>query len=340
MTPNPLTFPFPSSPYLTLHPTLQTGRSLFAQTSIPANTLIHTSSSPYTSTIYKEFRKEICAWCFAYDGTTRKGWKITGGGGGERFCSEECKGSCVREGQKANGIRERVQGALDDAIRRLQKLKLKHQQQPLVFHDMTPLTLETKSFDTTWQKAESQDVVNDNDTDAPLDGLELDMARFVGSALAQHHIHIYTSQSSHSHSHPSDPILFLQSNELGNITERPYILPTHLRIYSFLRSALSNVPEMKTYFGGGENGAYNWVRALLNRDIGNSFGIWEQVDAGEKDIFGWGIWLDASFFNHSTHPVPTHPIASDTLGRLHTQRNQTPYRSYISFRNDAGYRTR
>ena len=279
-----------SSPYLILRKTTHGGRSIFAQTPIPAGTIVHTSTSPYASVIYKEFRKEICAWCFAYDG--RKGWKIADDDvGGQRFCSETCKVSYLQDGERENAIQQRVRTALNGATRKLQKSR---QRPPpgdsLVSHD-TKLPLE--SFDAVWCEVESQDFIG---VDTFLESEELDVARFVASALAQHHI--YSSQSSYD-----DPILSLQANELQNIIERPYILPTYLQVYRFLRSALSSIPEMMTYFGGGEIGGYNWVRALLSRDIGNSFGIWEEVDKGERDLFGWGIWVDASFFNHSA-PYP------------------------------------
>lgn len=51
------------------------------------------------------------------------------------------------------------------------------------------------------------------------------------------------------------------------------------------------------------------MRAILGCDTGNSFGIREHAgsgnlfdgdDAREEEMFGWGLWADASFFNHST----------------------------------------
>lgn len=326
---------FSSSPYLILRETIHGGRSIFAQSAIPAGTIVHTSASPYASVIYREFRKEVCAWCFAYDG--RKGWKISDEDmGGQRFCSETCKASWTLDDQRANAIQQRVRKALDGAARRLQKLK---QPPPLddpltmVSHDTT-LALALESFDAVWSKVESQDFVG---VDTFLEGLELDMARFVASALAQHHIYSSSSDS-------DDPVLSLQANELHHITERPYILPTHIRIYRFLRSALSSIPEMKTYFGGAD-GYLNWVRAILNRDVGNSFGIWEEVDEGDRDMFGWGVWVDASFFNHSTPFPPSTPtfalpVLTYLRGRLLAQPDQTPLRSSISLQNKAGYRTR
>jgi SET and MYND domain-containing protein len=149
------------------------------------------------------------------------------------------------------------------------------------------------TLDAAWAAAECETA-----TVIQLDEMELEIARFVSSALVQLH--------AASVSDTSQAILTLQENELPHAHQRPYILPIHIRISQFLRAALSCIPEMRMYVSvdGAGNG---WVRQILSRDAGNSFGIWEQPREGdykeglqdELEMFGWGIWADASFFNHS-----------------------------------------
>ncbi|KAF7981805.1 hypothetical protein HWV62_31911 [Athelia sp. TMB] len=149
-----------------------------------------------------------------------------------------------------------------------------------------------------------------------LNEMEQELARFVASGLPQ--LHAY-KKSDIPTTDPSAAILLprsvldLQDNELPYARRRPYIVASHIRIYKFLRTALSPVVrsscEMFDPLGGPENGKHGgWVRAILSRDTGNSFGIRDNLNSGErhsgesgseeKEMFGWGLWADASFFNH------------------------------------------
>jgi hypothetical protein len=118
---------FPTSPYFTLLETPLGGRSLFATRPIPANTLVHISAGPFASVVFREFRKEVCAWCFAYDGWRGLRCKIddkeSGGNGGERFCGETCRELWSQDGMRGGGIRDKVFKAIDAAIRKMKKLK-------------------------------------------------------------------------------------------------------------------------------------------------------------------------------------------------------------------------
>ena len=43
-------------------------------------------------------------------------------------------------------------------------------------------------------------------------------------------------------------------------------------------------------------------RQIMARDSNNSFGIRSLEDDG-SEFFGWGVWPEASFFNHSCQPA-------------------------------------
>jgi hypothetical protein len=145
--------------------------------------------------------------------------------------------------------------------------------------------------DTAWKAAESLPI----QSCIYLDEIELPIARLVLSAL----VSIYLNSTSSGNMALAPSYLTLQQNELSHILSRPYILATHTRIYQFLRTALMDVAEFATYIGDGSAS----VRGVLNRDTGNSFGIWEEVTGEEREMFGWGIWVDASFFNHSSSSI-------------------------------------
>jgi hypothetical protein len=289
---------FPASPYFTLLQTPHGGRSLFATRPIPADTLIHISHGPFASVLFREFRKEVCAWCFAYDGWKGLRCKIddkdSSGSGGERFCDEACRDLWLQDGIRGGGIRDRASKAIDAATRKMKKLK-----QPPDHADVDPRP------ETAWKFAESLPI----QSCIYLDEIELPIARLVSSAL----VSIYLNSSSFGNMALAPSYLTLQQNELSHILSRPYILATHTRIYQFLRTALMDVPEFATYIGDGSVS----VRGVLNRDTGNSFGIWEEVTGEEREMFGWGIWVDASFFNHSSSSISS-PRLSPSVNTLHS----------------------
>ena len=78
------------------------GYGVFANQDIPAETELLVSPSPSVYVIYRTFRKEVCAWCFAYE--RGRNWKVkftidgtTSNGGGLVFCCEECRQSWYGE---------------------------------------------------------------------------------------------------------------------------------------------------------------------------------------------------------------------------------------------------
>ena len=296
---NPPAVSLLSSTYFNLLQTPNGGRSLFATKPIPADTLIHISHSPCASVVYREFRKVVCAWCFGDKNQEESGWCITKGQGNgrERFCGEVCRDLWMADGARCGGLRERVDKAIDAAVRRMNKSKAETGPDHST-DDRLEITQTT--LDAAWIAAESETAKI-----SQLDEMELEIARFVSSALVQLHA---ASVLQNAISGTSHEILALQQNELPHTLQRPYILKTHIRISQFLRAALSYIPEMRTYVSMNRDGN-GWVRNILGRDAGNSFGIWEQASDSyernqrdeEREMFGWGIWADASFFNHSSY---------------------------------------
>lgn len=69
-----------------------------------------------------------------------------------------------------------------------------------------------------------------------------------------------------------------------------------MRVYLFLASIFTAHPLRDLAADP------TYARALFARDAGNSFGIWQLPHADESEMFGWGVWVDASYFNHSCAP--------------------------------------
>ncbi|KAF9523785.1 hypothetical protein CPB83DRAFT_821022 [Crepidotus variabilis] len=118
-----------SNPHSSFYEILSTpygGRGAFSQNFVPKNTTILTCAGPYASVIIRKFRKEVCAFCFAYahehgkikwpvkallSAPIHKGRKsIVGKPGSNQetglwFCSEECLDRWVEINQLSPGER-------------------------------------------------------------------------------------------------------------------------------------------------------------------------------------------------------------------------------------------
>jgi hypothetical protein len=80
-----------------IQPTAYGGRGAFARSFIPKGTLILSCPGPYASVIFRRFKREVCAWCFAYafESGKRK-WsvkldEVDRNGAGAWFCSGSCR---------------------------------------------------------------------------------------------------------------------------------------------------------------------------------------------------------------------------------------------------------
>ncbi|KAJ2918128.1 hypothetical protein MD484_g2324, partial [Candolleomyces efflorescens] len=132
-------------------------------------------------------------------------------------------------------------------------------------------------------------------------------------------------------------LLHLQNNELDHVKSKPYMLGVFIRVYAFLRfvalSTLSATNSTKKSRGRKGHGTLDdtgeaspkrdafletlvklletseGVRAILARDHGNVFGIWEKgspsdsngdEDSSDGEMLGWGMYVFGSYFNHGS----------------------------------------
>ena len=79
----------PKSPHFLLKESPHCGRGLFASQPIPSGTPLLSTSFVPLSLIKREYRKEVCANCFAYE--TGRSLKIRDGGTNFSFCEAPCK---------------------------------------------------------------------------------------------------------------------------------------------------------------------------------------------------------------------------------------------------------
>ncbi|KAI6132914.1 SET domain-containing protein [Pisolithus croceorrhizus] len=306
--PNPPNF---ESDYIEVRTTQHGGRSLFAARDIPPGTQVHSSPGPFAHVIYKDYRREVCAQCFAYAASDsappevaqsrvwNTKWKPEGFQGSTAwFCSEDCKEAWEKD--EAGPL----QMQLDATLTKAQVASRRKGPKPTNIPSLSSAAEITHdAIDQAWKNVDelvaSKAQLVAHCATLDLGDAELDIARLLVSAIVRRHVSERTSgitdgpvdSDPHRNYMSWSHFLHLQNNELGNIRERRHILSAHLRIYAFLCNALPKylLPYIPTT-----------VREVFARDTGNAFGIW---DGDRRDeMLGWGVWISASYFNHNCSP--------------------------------------
>ncbi|KAG6816355.1 hypothetical protein H0H87_006716 [Tephrocybe sp. NHM501043] len=275
-----------SNPPFSLRTTSYGGRGLYAIKRIPKDTLLITCDNPYAAVIFKKFRKEVCGHCFAYAFEARRNtWNVKlDEGNGVWFCTGECRDAWSIE-QNVEGL----QGLMNASVGKFLKImKEPKSRTPHPVESMRPEDITLQVHDLSWQKAEEM-YAHPRCPIAYLDELELDTVRFLVSAIIRRYFEDKNPLIATTLSWTA--LLELQNNELEHIRSKPHMLDSHLRIYGFLRKVM--VPALQPYVKTSE-----MVRAILARDQGNVFGLWDTATEGDSEMLGWSMYLSGSYFNH------------------------------------------
>src|ERR1700710_2074629 len=79
---------FPTSNLFEVRATPNAGRGLFATQSLAADTPLLSTSAFLVTVILRKYRKEVCAWCFAYE--RGRNLNIRDAVTNSSFCSQGC----------------------------------------------------------------------------------------------------------------------------------------------------------------------------------------------------------------------------------------------------------
>jgi len=280
--------PPPTSELFHVESSSSTGRRIHASKSIPANTPLLTTPALATCMLFREYKREVCAFCFAYN--RGRNWSLRDADAGLAWCSEDCKGRWLQ-----------FQGPLAiDAFRSVERLVRKAGQK----ND------ESGNAENGLSHPPSEDAAEKAWADAAEYGQLIIAARgpdkTAVTKVARRALQTASSGSaeptvlSHFLSgvllHTNHPNLWSSMTEL-HAASHPYKdqeqLKTHISSYHQL---LALLPQDLLSFCTPDI-----VRAVQSRDLPNSFGIRSLDDAGDE-IFGFGVWPEASYWNHSCSP--------------------------------------
>ncbi|CAG8525034.1 7277_t:CDS:2 [Acaulospora colombiana] len=270
------------------------GLTCFATKSLPNDEIILQTHEPVASVIVSVFRKEVCSWCYAYGFGAIHKFKLQtpNGRGVAWFCQPSCR----------DAWRESIgDGGWEAIVAFEQGLKATGGDTPRSENSPCSLT----EIEDTWERAlkEGKKVLTTRQT-KPHSVLktsrmppevDLDDARFILSGLI-----------SFSKSQESLRQVLRLNPSMKPYTSSRNTLRAHVAIYHYLLSVLPLASPILPLTTPSN------IIALITRDEGNTFGIWDQTLAGHE-LFAYCLYPIASYFNHSCEPN----VSKDQIGRVY-----------------------
>ena len=282
----------PNSHVFEVRDTPDAGRGVFARTDLNAGTHILTTTpvlSPVAHVISRRYRREVCAYCFAYD--RGKEWKIRLPSTGLSFCSAGCSEDWRLD---SNEIHTQALQAVEASIQRHHR------------EDVEVMDVDSEK-QVTWPEAEEI-------------GAELVKARSVKKQsklqrrLLATHADIKVDpdisnllicgclMAASSKDGKIPPLLMLAEN---TAVYEDASLAAHVDAYLHLLTLLpdSLLPYLRA----------DACHKLISRASHNAFSIRPSCDGEQSGEFlGYGVWPEASFLNHSCRPN----LSKERQGRL------------------------
>lgn len=302
------------------------GRGYFSRDRILKDTQVLLCSSPFTFTIFRQFKKDVCSYCFKCDFYKPCRFKIqldtfpvpkifenspkilnifknkqpTSAMGGLFFCSELCKSNWLLN-EDPLGLQIIVLDLIDKAISSKKRNKM---------NDVNTINCDKfrvvneKDLNEIWNTEvdafNSKVKITEKIT---IDTAEHDTCRLVAIVVVKKYLatcleptlvpdikNIYNIISDCRR----EISIFhdLQSNEIHLVRDFPGILDTHLKLFKFLKTVLLETPFAEIL-------TPNLFRQIIGVEAGNAFGIWQSDNQEEAECLGSSIYTSASYFNHA-----------------------------------------
>lgn len=298
------------SPYFKVDETKYGGRGCFAYSLIPKDTVIASCSNPLSSTILREFKKEVCSLCFQYfEGKTLK-FKLGKENVGSQFSLYFCTQQCLEEFQE-HDIDEiylesllRVEEWFNKGLKKPEvELKEPSKEKSLIEH----IKNEWSSVKE-WEGSLERMKISKRQNMIPrISDSEYTEVKYIIGILFQYYKYQQTQSSEQKflkdcdfderNQFELDSFEALQSNELDKVNRYPYLVYSYVNIYKFLK--LTTHPLLQTFINTDS------IRNIIGRQLSNAFGVWSNVideSREDKEFFGYAVYPTASFFNHSCDP--------------------------------------
>ncbi|KAK7202995.1 hypothetical protein BZA70DRAFT_297518 [Myxozyma melibiosi] len=314
----------------TVRPTSYGGRGCFATAPIAEGTVVHRAPAPFTSAVNRDFRKEVCAYCFHYDlGRTMK---VRFPRASLWFCSDDCRANWVaHEDDVCRGLVSDVLERIDNAVAKARKTMQLGRgiAEPSAEYDVdyvpddvildgSPESADEieQVWQTIAQRIEPAAPAASNPLKNPLlkvrllalEEIEWDSARLVAVALVRKYLEEEEESTAAESRKLPDHFLWskfysLESHEVDLLARVPALLESHVRVFLFLLAVMP--PALLPHVTIAN------VRAVVSREAANAFGIWQLPLSSESEFLGSAIFPSGSYFNHSCEPN----VAKSRVGR-------------------------
>lgn len=306
---DPLPKSHPSDKLIHVETTRYGGRGYFASVDIPKDSSVLSAPSPFASTIFRQYKKDACAYCFKSDFHRACKVKINAptispllpdllankklkqarsskqAFAGLFFCSDECRDNWVTL-EDPFGAMGLILNLIDQAV-----ASSKAQQEPTTLAK-SHVDINQAYIDQYWAEHAAPIPTKKNPTIPCIDTAEHDNARIVAAVVVKSYLIASIPDHVQHYSDEFKTFDDLQSNELQLISAFPDLIASHVNVYRFLTAALNRTPFASHL-------SVDLFRRVLGKEAGNAFGIWQYPVFLESECVGSSIYPAPSYFNHA-----------------------------------------
>lgn len=298
------------SPFFQVRQTKWGGRACFSNGNIPKGTTVLQVSNFTGTSISYEFRKEVCHNCFAYANAKTMKYKLNYDclrdlvcnahyqinpkkflGAGLWFCSEHCRTSYLQIPNIIELI-ECYEILLHHFPSMLKRYNYTSEQE----EKLNSILISENVIQSSWDEIENKWIPRINNMKSakrinqlpPTCEDEYCCIRFVCESL-------FNLKYMDPQCITYRAFNMLQSNELSKISKFPVLLHFQKLVFQTLYILLpSHLHRMLSI---------PLLRHILGTEYGNAFGLWQEGEASDsREYFGYWVFPEASYFNHSCNP--------------------------------------
>ncbi|OCK83390.1 SET domain-containing protein [Lepidopterella palustris CBS 459.81] len=282
----------PVSELFEIRCTPNSGRAVFASHDIPADTAILASHDLAITVLLREYRKEVCAYCFSYD--YGNGLKLRESSIGFAFCSADCQ-------QKWREDAGEVGLAAWTAVEDLTKSRSKEDAEMQDGDDPRPTA---KQITQAWEQVAKQAALirlarQGSNSKRHRKSMQAALAAPISPDVMVFCVSGILFRYAKPNAWPSVLALATDSRPYHNTRDLVAFTRSYLQLLAILPEPLLKFTTPEILF------------VLSSRDSHNSFGIRSLEDEG-SEFFGYGCWPGASYFNHSCGPN----LTKNRVGRV------------------------
>jgi hypothetical protein len=286
---------WPTSSLFAVQETPTSGRGVFSTQLIPTGTQLLACPDLVYGIVFREYRREVCNWCFRYDQGDIL--PVRENRAALVWCTEECNEKWMQANGKA-GVD--AFAAVEDLARKQAKMVVKEDEEDrghLSTGSAAPIPpLPTPDeIEAAWTLAETTaDLIrcarySTKPSKSQRKATAEALSHKLDSIVINHAISSLIASRSHPSAWQTVQDLYASPQPYNSATQLDAHLTTYLQLLALLPLDLLPFCTRSTLI------------TAINRDAHNSFGI-RSLDDDASEMFGYGTWPSASYWNHSCSP--------------------------------------